>query len=486
MVEGLHELRTASPARRFIGAHRGPRLHGTALLWLALPACAGCNGNFGMRAGDLVRLPELAGLDSAPRDVRAWLVHAQRALKSTLPPFAGRPLVTDDLRRASGGPTNVWAHFWIAPGCRKTILLNLPGYIDTVLGSASTFAVADEPAAWPGFETVWIPAQQGIELCGRLGLARDASGAVRDTACVIILPGFFGDHSVVRTRDLAAAIRDAGLHALSLEMRAHGQVERRYPDRGYTFGVIESGDLLLVDEWLRSRPGIRSTGVVGFCWGGNVALLAAWLDGRAADDPGVGPALRDFVPPPPTTRRFTAGVLAFSPVLHFEQVIEDCDTWRSPAWDPPSYALQNVVRWRILLKGWGRPHYSLRRLIDREFANSELGIDGPRWGEWLRFLRLMPFRGRPVEDKLERARTPVLMVHGANDPFIPAQLVADLVSGIENRNVAAVILPGGGHIGFAPYARAYFYSLIINYFDPERGPAALAGEPCGEAGVGAT
>lgn len=478
--EGERTVRSAGSGRELCFARRIAPRRATALRWgipVLLLAGAGCNGNFAMRPGDLVRLPPVDSIRPPPRDVRDWLARAHAVLARELPPLSRPALLTDDLATRDGRPVNVWARFWIVPAALKTLLLNLPGYIDTVLGSASTFAVEDEPPPWPGFDTVWIPVQNGIELCGRLGLARDERGAVRDTACVIILPGFFGDHSVVRTRDLAAAIRGAGLHALSLEMRGHGQVERRYPDRGYTFGVIETGDLLYVDEWLRRQAGVHSTGVVGFCWGGNVALLAAWLDGRTAEDENVGPTLAGFVPPPSGERHFAAGVLAFSPVLHFEDVIEDCDTWRSPAWDPPSYALQNVVRWRILLKGWGRPHYSLRRLIDREFANSELGIDEPRWRDSLRFLRLMPFRGRPAGAKLSGARCPVLLVHGANDPFIPAQLVADCVSGIRNRNVAAVILPGGGHIGFAPYARRYFYSLIINFFDPDRGPAGLVQSP---------
>ena len=42
----------------------------------------------------------------------------------------------------------------------------------------------------------------------------------------------------------------------------------------------------------------------------------------------------------------------------------------------------------------------------------------------------------------------------------------------ENPNVAALILRGGGHIGYFPYNKAYTYSLIVNFFDPERGAAA--------------
>jgi len=67
---------------------------------------------------------------------------------------------------------------------------------------------------------------------------------------------------------------------------------------------------------------------------------------------------------------------------------------------------------------------------------------------------------------------PVLIVHAANDPLAPAQEVADLFSRVKNPNVAAIILPSGGHVGFAAYNRAYYFSLIMNFFDPKTGPVA--------------
>ena len=51
--------------------------------------------------------------------------------------------------------------------------------------------------------------------------------------------------------------------------------------------------------------------------------------------------------------------------------------------------------------------------------------------------------------------------------------LADLIAVTPNPNVAGVILDGGGHIGFIPYNRAYTYSLIVNFFDPTVGAAAM-------------
>jgi predicted alpha/beta-fold hydrolase len=83
----------------------------------------------------------------------------------------------------------------------------------------------------------------------------------------------------------------------------------------------------------------------------------------------------------------------------------------------------------------------------------------------------MPYQDRPIRDKLADARIPVLIVHAANDPLVPAQDIADFVAGVNNPQVSAIILPGGGHVGFAPYAKAYTFSLMRNFFDPRVGAA---------------
>jgi len=64
----------------------------------------------------------------------------------------------------------------------------------------------------------------------------------------------------------------------------------------------------------------------------------------------------------------------------------------------------------------------------------------------------MPYRGQPAGDKLESARVPVLIVHSVNDPLQTAQEVVDLLVDTENPQVAGIVLPGGGHIGFQAYA----------------------------------
>jgi predicted alpha/beta-fold hydrolase len=86
----------------------------------------------------------------------------------------------------------------------------------------------------------------------------------------------------------------------------------------------------------------------------------------------------------------------------------------------------------------------------------------------------MPYKNLPAHDKLSSISTPLLIVHAADDMIAPAQDLADLLAPVHNPNVAAILLPSGGHIGFAPYASAWYYNLILNFFDPKLGPAAAA------------
>lgn len=436
---------------------------------LALTGCFNQRHEF--RPADFVQADSTSS-PSAPRlNAREWIVATHRRLRHLLPLSPFHALLTADLSGPDGAPADVFGHFWINPRALKMLLPNLFGFLDTVSGSASSFAINEEAEPWPGFRTVWIPVRDDFALCGRLGLAH-RNGTPIESTCVIILPGFYGDHSVTRSHALAEAFVSSGIHALSIELRGHGQVERRYPDHGYTFGVLESVDLLRVNDWLIAQPPVSKVGMVGFCWGANTALLAAWLDGRPRDDPGIGPTIQHVIPPPDGVRRFEAGILGFSPAVQFEESIDACDAWISPAVDPTIYALQQVVRWRIKFKNFGRPHYSLRRLIDKEYANSELPLDQPRWKDALRFLRFLHFKGRPAGEKLQHIRVPTLIVHASNDPFIPAERIAELLAPVANPNVAAIILPGGGHIGFAPYSRRYFYSLLLNFFHPRSSPVA--------------
>jgi len=427
-----------------------------------------------MRAGDyrpVTLPPDACGNAGA---TRAWLACVHPQLLSLIPNGDGRrALLTSNLSAGDGGPRDVFKYFGVRPENLHTIVGNLYGLMHTAQAAGADAGPQGAAAPWPGFEDVWVPVRAELELSARLGLARDG-GKVRTADCVVLIPGLMGDNNVKRTREIARALRSAGFHVLAVELRGAGRTHRRYPHVRYTFGTLEVGDLLAVSEWLEDRPEVRRTGLIGYCWGANLALLCAWEDGRMDEDPDIDIRLRPYLRPRNGRRHYQAGILAFSPVLRFEEMIETLDQRRWPRLENPVLdTLQTEIETRMQREQFPEVSGSLRRLIELEYERSELSYP-QAVPDGLRYLRLMPSRDRTVGQKLETARVPVLIVHAANDPLSPAQDVADFIATIDNPQVAAMVLPGGGHVGFVPYARAYTYSLMLNFFHPQYGAAACS------------
>jgi len=425
--------------------------------------------SFPMRDRDLVRIH----MDRPPtnqRTARSWLHQAHNQLSHLLPSKARLTLLTEDMVNPDGTPRDVFRHFVKPKESLNYLMLNYYAMEQTAQVVGPGIGVDRIPPAWPGFEQIWIPVDDDLELSGRIGLAKKDGKPIKAN-CIVILPGMWGDNSIKRTRDLALALLDSGFHVLALELRGHGRTETRYPDAYYTFGIQETQDLMKVSEWLEDHPYINRIGLVAFCWGTNHAMLAAWYDGRKSDDPSISDRIRRILGPVSPRRHFTAGIIGFSPVLRWEDFMDCADTPRFVTQDPAIYFYQGTLRERSERKGYLDHDGNLRRLINQEFAHSCL-TSSINVYEAYDFLRFLPYRGLDDGDKMEFARTPVLIVHAANDPLLPAQDIADLIAQTSNPNVAAIILPGGGHIGFPAYDRTYYFSLIINYFDPQNGIAA--------------
>lgn len=447
-----------------------------AMALVPVGGCAFSERSFPIRPGDVHRLPDR---DPSLRvSTRAWLTAAHARLKHLLPSGKPRALVTEDLVDASGRPIDVLDHFGLAGKNLRTLWHNASGISDTAQAIGGGSAI-DQPAPpWDGFDDVSIPVSYGVQLSGRMGFAR-TSGQIRDTDCIVILPGLFGDNSIFRTRDLAAALRDSGFHVLALEVRANGRTEAFNPNAYSTFGVLETIDLLLVSEWLEALPSVQRTGLVGFCWGANMGLLAAWYDGRPKYYEDISPNVAAHLQPVADRTHFRAGIIACSAVWNFERLIAEMETPQAFLRDPILATMQNTMRGRCRRKNHPEITHSMRKLIDYEFARSEVRHPGVFF-DAVRFLRLMPYRAiraggtspRTSTFKLAGARVPILIVHAANDPLCPVQDIADMIASVTNNNVAALVLAGGGHVGLAPFARAYYFSLIVNFFDPHTGPAA--------------
>lgn len=439
-----------------------------SVLCFALGLQGGCVGqSFPVDPAKLVVLSS-EGPAAGQLSTRDWLTSAHEHMAPLLPPRDPAALLTAALG-SEGRPCDVNAHFGTDPTAQHTLLANASGLLHTAQATVDAPTGQDTPP-WPGFNDIWVPIGDDFAISGRIGMAQ-RNGRVEDADCIIMLPGILADKNVLRTRDLCLALRDAGFHVIAIDLRGHGRTLRRYPDRFYTFGVLETGDLLALSDWLELQPHIRHTGLMGFCWGANLALLAAWEDGRGNDMTDISPRIREKQQRISRKRHFQAGVVAFSPPLRFEQIV-DLTSQRewSPLINPVLAGLQDRIRERFRYMGYGKPTGDLDQLIRAEARGTPFGEED--FADGYRYLRLLPYRGRPVSRKLEHARTPVLIVQAANDPLCPAQDVADFTAGLANPNVAALILAGGGHDGFAPYASDYFYSLIFNFYDPGIGAAA--------------
>ena len=418
-----------------------------------------------MRAADLRVIPA-AHVERQSLTTRLWLQRAHASLSKLLPDGGRRTMLTEDLSIRAGVPADVLGHFGFNPARLRSIFSNPLGLLHSLQ------ALKDDPAedAWSDFADVQIPVGGGVSLSARLGVAASA-GRPALADCIVIVSGLLGDNSLIRTRDLCRALQKSGFHTLAIELRGYGKTLARNPEVSSTFGMLESMDLIAIADWVQNRPFVRETGLIGFCWGANEALLTAWENGRARDDPDVAPELQRRLGHSSPATRYRAGVIAFSPVLRFEEIVAQLDHRVSPLRDPVLARLGDGIRELMTKRHHSKPTRSLRSLFERDAERSELYYPG-FIEDGLRYLRFLPYQDKPVSDKLEATRVPVLIVHAASDPLGSAQDVADLLCRISNEQVAALILPGGGHNGFAVYNRSYFYSLILNFFDPNRGAAA--------------
>jgi dienelactone hydrolase len=411
------------------------------------------------------------GSGGESQTTRQWLARSQSQLEPLLPKHRHNTHITEELVAPDGTAEDVGVHFDRDPAHAESLVFNFRGLAYSAQASMPHGPEMVAPP-WEGFDDVWIPVDDELELAGRIGWARDADGEPIDATCIVILPGIRGNNNILRVRDLAKAMHVEGFHVLTLELRGTGQTDVRFPEYDYTWGVYETDDLLVVADWLQAKPQVTRTGLVGYSWGANHALMVAWADGRT-DDAGIPVMLRGRVgPAAPEQRRYEAGVIAFSPAVRHEELADKLAVERSVLSNPAMAGLQKTFRDRMIEKGYPNPSGDVRELIRR----ADVGYADPL-ADIVTYTRVMPHEGMPACVDLEQARIPVLIVHASDDPIVPAQDIADLIATVENPDVAAIMTPRGGHIGFAPYASVWYYNLILNYFDPAVGAGASQDAP---------
>ncbi|MBI5763012.1 MAG: alpha/beta fold hydrolase [Planctomycetes bacterium] len=430
-----------------------------------LALCAGCFSEHAhpMRRGDIVRTEK-----PVTGTTRERLRHTHDQIKHLLPTQSPTSLTTEDLTDKDGKPVDVCKHFNVNPTKPDSLFTNFFGLSYSAQLTGPDYTGQPARFKWDNYEDVWIPVRDGLSLHGSLGLATK-DGAVLDAPCVVVLPGLLGWNDTFRTRDLCSALRANGIHALALETRSHGQTVMRYPDESYAFGSLEAADLMRVSDWLTAKPHITTTGLIGFCWGANEAIIAAWYHSVQGRHPCISERIAAKMPGLPNSPRFTAGVMAFSPVLKWDDVVDALDTPHTILMHPVYASLQGTVHNRMVFKKHANPNHSLRSLIAKELARSPL--DYPEASDDVfDFHRLLPYKGKDDGNKLADMKVPVLIIQAADDPLASPQAMAELFARIKNPNVAGLVLPSGGHVGFAAWARAYYFSLIVNFFSTGSAP----------------
>ena len=445
-----------------------------ALLTMTVVVLSGCvlsETSYPPSISDLLSPPTVA--PPPGRSPRQWLTEAHARFRHLLPDDP-EPLLTENLTGEDRPAADVWEHFDRTPTNITRVINNWAGLRESAQSGGRPYQEYDPTLAWAGFDEITLATPDGHEMSGRLGWARSTTGELLEADCIILIPGVYGHNLTLRTRDMAAGLRASGFHVLAMEPRGHGQTSLRHPELPFTFGVLETCDLLAAADWLEEHPHVKETGAMGHSWGANTALLAAWYQDRELGDPDVGPELAKRMPVLPPGRHLQAGVIAVSCIPKFEEVIDMMETPCSVFTSPGINNLQNTVRRRMVDRGSDDESGSLRCLIAFEFSRSVLkypnGVD-----DGLRFLRLMPHKGATVGKKLERSRVPTWIVHSGNDPLIPVGDAADLLKGVRNPQVAGFLMAGGGHVGYLPYARQYMFNMVVDFFATHGGAIERSG-----------
>ncbi len=218
-----------------------------------------------------------------------------------------------------------------------------------------------------------------------------------------------------------AALLRHGLAPIGLNFRGCSGVPNRVP-RAYHSGDTE--DLGRVTKWLSTRFPGRPLGLVGFSLGGNVILK--YLGERAPKDTGVQAAAAISVP--------------------FDLAAGSSELEKGgPYWVYRRYFLRSLQKKAVAKSELVGSRVDLARaLAARTLREFDDALTAPLHGfesadEYYR----LSSSGQYVP----QVRTPTLVVHAMDDPFLPEQWVP--VGDLEtNPWITPILTRHGGHVGF--------------------------------------
>ncbi len=453
---------------------------------LVAGAMGGCfsEQSFPMKPEQLARMPVVK--EGEGLSTREWTERANALAAPLLPRSSQATLTGDQFSRVTSGGNNedVYQHFDIHLSHIDDLWWNISGLEQTAQVSSPPWLIGAnghiQRAAWAGFKDVYIQVDKNVFLYGRLGEPDKKSCAAEiPGSYIVVTHGLFGSIDGLDMANEVEALRRAGHHVLAVEMRGHGETYIEHPEYTVSFGITESSDLLTVDQWLRSTQGAKRVGLLGFSLTGFEALMTAWLDGKhPVTEFDAVPLLRNL-PKPVGPPAFNGGMFIVSPPVDMK-TIADAFEERYSIFDGPCKArFQSHVAERMA-KVQEKPSYSLWDWADSEFRRA--GWDktyanpGELRSDLVKFLDLRggAETGATWEEgvrRMDNIRIPVLMLASANDPLATAQGVVELFSRVKNPNIGVVMLGEGGHMGFPAVSADYYYSMMLNFFDPKTGPA---------------
>jgi predicted alpha/beta-fold hydrolase len=487
----MHETCSSFPA----GSSIAPRRVGTTFLLLAALAFGGCfsEQSFPMnpkRAMTFTR--QEIEPDAQPVSARHWVERAAELAVGLLPDGPDALLTTDQLSK-NGQPIDVYQFFDINPDNLDDLLTNLDGLEQT----AQVVSPERELDAkghllrpkWDHFVDVEVPGEDGTPLYGRLSepLQHEArktkqaraipgANAVADSETYIIIThGLFGSIDGLDMLNQVNAFRTAGYHVLALEMRGHGETQCRHPEATLSFGIRESGDLVSAANWLKTKYHAKRVGLVTFSLGGYEGLLTAWLDGAHPVTRFEHIGFLKDLPQPKPEPAFNAGMIIVSSPVDIISTADRFDKPMSLLDAPLKATFQEHIAKRVASYG-ETPTRSMWGLAEREYDragwSAKYGNFNTIKPELVDFLDFKADDWEEGVRRMDNVRVPVLMINSANDPLGTAQGIADLFGRVKNPNIGVVMTAAGGHMAFTAYATDYYYTLLLNFFNPVTGPVA--------------
>lgn len=292
-----------------------------------------------------------------------------------------------------------------------------------------------------------------------LDVARAGGDAVEPhRPAVVVLHGLEGSSGSGYVRHTCRRLVERGLDAVALNFRSRGGTPNR-ARRFYHSG--ETGDLARVLRWLADRRPGAPIGAVGYSLGGNVLLKLLGEPARAAAARLVDAAVAVSVP---FDLAASARAMERSPMgrLYARFFLS---------------SLRRTVRRKVRRHGH---EYDMERVRDartlREFDDAFTApVHGFEDAEDY-------YRESSSARFLSAVRTPSLLLHARDDPFLPAAAIPTDAAR-RSRWITPVITDRGGHLGFVerrPGLRPGLWpeSVAARYLDrrlstsgPDRGEA---------------